>query len=410
MTRNNILSERLHEVLHTFGARLQTREGRVKIVGGCVGLSRKLLRWTMLFYLLALLVQCLLMRFVGERNVFFAFCIYLPPLVWFLPALALLPLCMLVLEWRGLLVGTVGVVALLLFFFGLEIRGQSDLLALDPAARERQLVVLTNNRGQNLNQSMRGFKDAVKPDVMVFQESGGYSARYLADPGYAEFKHGRDVGEFSLVSKHPIISMEPVVVVVDAVPRMPGVSTTTVAVKESHVVAARCVINFQGQHVVIYNVHMPSPRDALRYHMRGPFLYGLLGVPGTLLGDKRAAIQRGWNQRIEMVRELIKRAEAESEPTLLAGDFNMPSAGYCKSLVNGTWGDGHDVRGSGFGFTFPGTSRNPLWLGGPGIRIDYVFFDPEKWRCIGAITEPDRESQHRAFVASLTLEKTTLGR
>jgi len=391
-----------HDRLHTLGARLQTREGRIEIVRGCLGLARRLLLWTTVMYLIALLLQCMLMRFIGERNVFFAFCIYLPPLVWFLPLLALLPMCLLVWEWRGLCIGIAAGIFALVFFFHLEMRGHRDLHAKDAAARERQFVVLTNNRGQNANQSMRAFKDSVMPDVMVFQESGGYSARYLADPGYAEFKDGRDVGEFTLVSKHPVLSAEPVTVTVDAVPR--DISPPKPGAKESIVVAGRYVLDFHGQHIVIYNVHLPSPRDTLRYHMRGAFLYGLIGFPGTSFGEKRAAIQRGWDQRIEMLRELIKRADAESDPTVLAGDFNMPSIGYGNRLVTHNWRDTHDEAGSGFGFTFPGTSQNPLWLGGPGIRIDYVFFDPRRWKCSSALAEPARASQHRAFVATLELK------
>ncbi len=405
MSQKRNLTQWLHDGLHSLGARLQTREGRIKIVGGCFGLLRRLLRWASVAYTIALLLTCLLLRYIGEQNVFFAFCIYLPPLLWHLPAFMLLPACALVVEWRGLLLGIAGVCVSIHFFFGYEMPWQGDVMAKSGENQEHQLVVLTNNRGQNAGQSMRAFKNEVAPDVMVFQEAAGYSVRYLGDPGYAEFKHGLYTGEFSLVSKYPIVSAEPVSVKVIAISSSPVPLATVVGTEESVIVAGRFVIDFHGKKVVIYNVHLPSPRGTLSYHMRGAFLYGLIGIPGTSFGEKRAAIQRGWDQRTEMLRALLKLADKEVDPTILAGDFNLPSVGYCHGLVSDHWRDAHEDGGSGFGFTFPGTSRNPLWLGGPGLRIDYVFFDPKHWTCAGSRAEPDRESQHRASVARLILSK-----
>ena len=58
---------------------MQTHDGRVRLVSGCLGLLRWALRWTTLAYVAVLFLHFLLMRWVGERNVFFAFCLYLPP-------------------------------------------------------------------------------------------------------------------------------------------------------------------------------------------------------------------------------------------------------------------------------------------------------------------------------------------
>lgn len=387
--------------LETIGIGLQSAEGRKKLVGGCLGMIRRLASFITLFYVFGLLLLGVLMRYVGEQNVFFAFCLYLPPLLWYLPSLVLLPLCLLVWVPRTLLVASAAVLASLMLFFGFRFTGGDA----SPPGSATRLTVLTNNRGQHAGQSMRGFKNEVKPDIMAFQEAGGTASRYLADPGYAEFKDGRDVaGEFSLISRFPIVSGTPVTVTVAAVPRA---KSEVQNVSESHTIGARYVINVDGTHVVVYNVHMPTPRDTLRYYQRGVFIYGLIGLPGTPFAAKREANQKGWDQRMEMLRQLLALAKKETQPTLLVGDFNMPSTGWSYQQVLESYGEAHAAAGTGFGFTFPGVTRNPLSLGGVWMRIDHLFFDRARWQCLEAVTEPSRESQHRAAAAVFELKPSS---
>jgi endonuclease/exonuclease/phosphatase family metal-dependent hydrolase len=250
--------------------------------------------------------------------------------------------------------------------------------------------VLTNNRGQHGSQSMKPFKEATKPDVMAFQEGEAHAARYLADPAYAEFKHGQDLGEFALVSRYPIVSVDGVKVTAKTGPLL---------------IAARYVLDFEGQQITIYNTHLPSPRDAIRYHMRGAFLYGLIGIPGTPLNKKRLVIQSEWDERISWVTQLVEIVKKETLPTLMVGDFNMPSLGWCRSQVTEFFGDAHAMVGSGAGFTFPGETHNPLAMGQPWMRIDYLFFDRAHWQCVQSVTETGRASQHVAVTATFELKK-----
>jgi len=394
------LHRSIHSRLHVLGERLQSREGRVAILRGCLRWARIALRWTTVAYVILLVLHCLLMRHVGEKNIFFAFCLYLPPALWLLPLFMLTPLCVMVLEWRALLAVVAGVSISVFGFFGFKPSLSAQGISPPEKRSGRSLVVLTNNRGQHDNKSMKPFKNLVLPDVMAFQEAGGVSGRYLADPAYAEFKHGRDYGEFSLVSRYPIMSVEPVMAVIQP-PGKP--SAGAAAGVEQTMIAARYGIDFEGRGVVLYNVHLPSPRDTLRSYFRGAFLLGLIGIPGTPLGEKRALYQRDWDVRTEMVRQLIARVSQEEDPVILAGDFNMPTFGWNHSLVTTVFQDAHEKGGAGFGFTFPGVTRNPLSLGGPWMRIDYVFAGAEHWEAIASVAELDRASQHRATAAELVL-------
>jgi endonuclease/exonuclease/phosphatase (EEP) superfamily protein YafD len=337
----------------------------------------------MILYLAALLATLVLMRFVGERNVFFAFAIYLPPLTWYVPLFALVPLCVLVWEWRSLVMAAVVVAAATTLFHQAGFRTTF-------VKAPHSLTVLTNNRGQHGKGSMKPFKDATKPDIMAFQEGEAHADRYLADPAYAEFKHGQDLDEFALVSRYPIVSVDAIKVTAKTGPML---------------VAARYVIDFEGQQIAIYNTHLPSPRDAIRYHMRGAFLYGLIGIPGTPLNKKRLAIQSEWDERISWVTQLVEIVKKETLPTLMVGDFNMPSLGWCHAQVTDVFGDAHAVAGSGAGFTFPGETHNPLAMGQPWMRIDYLFFDRAHWQCVESVTETGRSSQHVAVTATFELKK-----
>lgn len=390
----------INRTLEDIGKKLSSAETRPQLVGGCIRALRLLLRWSVIVYCAVLLLFALLLRFVGEKNIFFAFCLYLPPAGWALPAAILGPLCVLFLEWRGLVIGAVTLFATAWLSFDFSPRLQAKPITPPEKRGKSQLVVLTNNRGQNGNHSMKPFKNAVLPDVMVFQEAGGVSARYLADPAYSEFRHGRDIGEFACVSRYPVLSMDHVFAETKAIAR---IGATSPQPTQRTAVAARITIDFNGRTVVIYNVHLPSPRDTLRYYFRGAFIYGLIGIPGTPFAEKRRANQEGWDLRTEMLRQLLDRASKDTDPIILAGDFNMPCPGWNHSLVTSTFEDAHAEAGAGFGFTFPGVTHNPLSLGGPWMRIDYVFSAAKSWKTFTSVVEPDRPSQHRAMAAELVL-------
>lgn len=378
------------------GTQMQTAEGRKVLLAGCWKLLRKVNLGCFVFYAITLILAFVGMRYLGEQNMFFAFCIFWPPLVWFLPAIALAFTSICLLDWRTL-VGLVLVsAALIVIPLGGRLPRNLDVAAPAPAG-EVALTVLTNNRGQDKGgkgESLKPFMDAMRPDIMAFQESPGMANRYKFDPGYSAFPHAADVGEFVLLSKYPILSAE-------LVSLRPSDAT---AGDYWPTIAARFQVQVGTRQIVVYNVHAPTPRDTLRYYMRGAALYGLLGLPGTPWAEKKKEGEKGWLRRIELVKALLERAKREKEATLLVGDFNMPQCGYLHAVVGEMFTDSHTAAGIGFGFSFPGTTRNPLSLGGVWMRIDYIFSTPGKWRCLWSQAEPSRKSQHRSVVARFALE------
>lgn len=358
---------------------LLARTGRAMIAAsenqGCFS---ALVKWSVLLYSVGLLGFMFILSGVGERNVTTAFLLFLPPSLWVLPA-APLALAALLLHRKALVVL---ILALLWFGYGVLGWRAGSTAPVD----EEVLKVMTYNRGQNMNQSMKPFKDATGPDIIVLQEAYGRAAGYAADPDYGEFTQTRNVGEHTILSRYPILEEK-------MLPALPGQSPK----------AVRFVIDWKGRQVAVYSVHLQSPREVLGYQMRGSFLYGIIGLPGTPFAAKRQTLQAFWDGQIADAELVLKAVREDALPAIVAGDFNSPHLGYVHRLITSDLGDSHASAGKGFGLSFPGSTHNPLSGGGPWMRIDYVFYSSH-WQAAQCITEAKRPSQHRALTSTLVLK------
>ncbi len=325
-----------------------------------------------------------LLRVIGEGNPLLGFLLFLPTALWILPGVMLGCLAVVLRFRQGVVLGVLGV-GVLWMGMGFQARGQRT----PTAASEREggrFVVLTNNRGQNGGHSLRPFKNWIEPDVMVFQESSARASHYLKDEGYAEFGHGLSVGEFTLVSRYPVMGGE-------ILEGNGGGSGKAIPY------AARFEVDWKGRRVAVYGVHLPSPRGPLLAMRGGSFLYGL-PVPLEFWRRRRGEESVFWDRQIGLVEALLERVKGERLPYVVAGDFNAPHLGYVHGLLEAVMTDAHGAGGSGLGFTFPGETRNPLSLGQPWLRLDHVFTG-STWEVEACWTEGERRSQHRAVAAAL---------
>jgi vancomycin resistance protein VanJ len=236
------------------------------------------------------------------------------------------------------------------------------------------LVVITSNIGQRKTRTLWPFLEEEKPDVLVLQEAFNHN-RTLSHENPDRYVASR--GEFVVVSKFEI--------------RNSGVVPGTFAT--SGPIAAWFELDYHGQSIVVYNVHLPTPRSDITTLTRGR---------GILHQSGREQFGAAMNQRLEMIKTLLAHFEREQRPFVVAGDFNMPSPGYAGDLVSDRLTDVFAMRGRGYGFTFPGTTRNPLTLFGPWLRIDYIFCSAH-WKPTTCRVEPRQPAQHLAVMGQLEL-------
>jgi endonuclease/exonuclease/phosphatase family metal-dependent hydrolase len=313
------------------------------------------------------------MELLGERCWPLAILLYLPQRLFLLPLIVLVPAALLAevsLGTYAMLVGT-GIIFLWHVPFYPGMGGSSEPV---------KIKIITNNYGQNHGHLLHPFIAAEDPDFVAIEESSHQAP--LFQRMYPE-RTVSQVGQFMLMSKAPVKSATSL-----GWPLWLG-----------NPVAAVFEVPWQGEDLAIYVVHLPTPR--------GDFakLTGL-GLLRELAGRNRRrsdnmSFAEAMTARVQLARDLASVLSREQRPFVAVGDFNMPPDGYVHRVIS--WGltDCFEQAGRGFGFTFPWDTGNPLTFGQAWLRIDYVLAGPG-WHANDCRVEPERRSQHRAVVASLS--------
>jgi len=349
-------------------------------------MMRLLTRAVTWLYLLGFVVLMLGFHVWGQANVTTAALMYVPQWAIIVPALVLL-LPVLLFDWKSLpfLLAACAFFAWvhLSFRLGPPESNTSGKRGLDT------LRVLTWNRGQGKGASLQVIKKELFPDLILLQDQIGKTTYYKTTPEYEEFTDVNGAGEFVLLSRWPILSVE-----------LLGVDRTEKGVF-SPGRAARFVVQAAGARIAVYNVHLQTPRGVLESYKRGAFLYGIIGLPGTPWAEKRKAYQAFWDTQMRVAQEIADRIRAETIPVLVCGDFNTPTFGPVYDGFADQLQDAHLVAGSGCGYTFPGDTRNPLALLQPWLRLDQMFASPH-WE-IRLCEVIDAKAQHLPVVSEFRL-------
>lgn len=326
-------------------------------------------RWLTWAYFAGLLFGIVWLEWAGERFWLSGVFLFAPPQVLLLPLVFLSPFC-LVVRARLLLVHALAIGIVVFFYMGWQWNSR-------PAAPASAIRLITHNAGQSNRPQFYQFAAAEKPDIIALQDARGAGPELSRKfPGF----HIVSRGEFYLVSRFPIVQS-------DVVSQVKWFNRPA---------AARFELLCQNRTLIIYSVHLPTPRQQLNRFLSGRAFADMMADEDSA---RRPLTYGEWTRtRLKMASDLAAVFERETQPYLVCGDFNTPDHGIIYHTVSRHLLDSHRVSGRAFGFTFPGSTRNPLTLRGPWLRIDYAFAG-RGWKPIFSQPEPGRLSQHCALAA-----------
>ncbi|MFM2295922.1 MAG: hypothetical protein RLZZ350_2335 [Verrucomicrobiota bacterium] len=308
-----------------------------------------------------------------EDQWYFSPLLYLPPFGWLLPLALLVPAA--VIFRPAMLLFHAGCALFVLLWF-MHFYAPEEPQGLP----EKIFTVLSANLGQRKFATLQNFLDASDADVMVFQESLVREKPFaLNNPNYRVVH----AGEFSCASRS-------------------GVTRSAVVPDlnfDGRPIAAWFELKYQGKPIVIYSVHMPTPRAYLQDLRGGGFIEEANRGGGIFSADVRAEYQYYWTNRFALMRGLLQVLTNDARPKIICGDFNTPDHGQLYALIAHEFVDSYATAGQGYGQTFPGDARTPIAGYRPWLRLDYQFCD-DHWRPAACTVEPLKRAQHLGLVAS----------
>lgn len=140
-------------------------------------------------------------------------------------------------------------------------------------------------------------------------------------------------------------------------------------------VAIRTGIELAGRQLSLYSVHTAIPRGTKDHFDMGRFPFNFLPQRNFLISvvARYDETQRNWE-----VEQLLSVVRADSNPVIVAGDFNTSPYSTMYARVAALLQDTQAEAGSGLGHTWPNGAvvGAPQWL--PALlRIDYIWHSAE---------------------------------
>ena len=317
----------------------------------------------------------------AERVTLLAVANYAPPILWLIPCVGLIPLALMT---RGY--AMLPLVIIVMFWWFCFIGWEPSGVGREQEKKSDTLILMTYNRGQAQGHSLQPFLAAISPDLVALQDARGKPGYYRTHPAYGFYQEVRDEGEFVLLSQHPVMSQS----------RLTAAGFPS-ADQSDVLYGVRWEIDWNGHAIAFYSIHFPSPRRYLGH----TGLRSLVPEVARWLGGAAADANTYWQWRKQLSQKLARLLQEETLPWIMAGDLNTPPRGAGYACLADVGVDLHKECGSGFGFTFPGDTRNPLAGGQPWMRLDYVFADSKFWQGKWLRPESDGRSQHRPLAAAL---------
>jgi endonuclease/exonuclease/phosphatase family metal-dependent hydrolase len=327
-----------------------------------------------LLYCVALLAILYGLEYNAESHPFLSTGMYLPPWGWLCP-LALLAPPSLIFYARLLLPQVVCIPVVVFGFMDVRWHGPHDTTGV-------KIKVVTNNIGQAKDLGFKPFAVQQDADIIALQDAW---SRY--GPQFAEAFPGRYIvvkDQFTLISKFPIRAA-------DAFPWPDPLDPR-------QRVAAWFEVEVKGQPLLVFVVHMPTPRDQINA-MKGLGAFSaLLGREGGHGDTVRDENTKFFKNQLNLAQKIVGAARTAKVPFIVCGDFNVPTHGKAYRLYRDNWVEAFNERGHGVGATFPGGAKIPAWL-----RLDNIYCSKLGLRPLHAEVEGNRSGQHLCMAATFEL-------
>ena len=319
-----------------------------------------------LAFLLALLVLSLTNAAGPEGWWLGSFNLYLPQWLWALPAVVLVPLTWAMarrLTWVPLagLLWVLGPVMGLCWHWGWPTSPGT------PPAGVGRLRVMTYNVKGGSRDAGAIVRDiaAFHPDLIQMQDAGGV-AQGIIGKALADWNVRVD-GQYLVASRLPL----------------PPLEARDISYPGSNHHCIRYTLHVGGAEVVVYDVHLLSPR------------LGLVSVRHRQTG----AMEGNAGERLFEAGRLADYVGAEIEPTLVTGDLNAPEQSLvCRRLFGSGLRDAFSEAGFGYGYTYGGYTR----VGQSYVRIDHILVG-HQWQVEHCWVGNAAGSDHCPVIADLTL-------
>jgi len=208
-----------------------------------------------------------------------------------------------------------------------------------------------------------------KPDLLLLQEAGSLNG--LTKSALSDWHIAGPFGDVVIASKYPF-------------DRISGLTLPPMNNKPCYI---RCELTVSGHRLVVYSVHLPTPRHGLTALMER-------GEEGS--DDWRHNI----NTRMSYSALVSARVRNEIGPRLIGGDLNAPSSSLVVRMLEGnTLTDAFERAGKGYGYTY----GHALKFRHSYVRIDHLLASSE-WHPVACWAGDADGSDHRPVIADYVIE------
>ncbi|MGB1285716.1 MAG: endonuclease/exonuclease/phosphatase family protein [Aggregatilineales bacterium] len=322
-----------------------------------------LIRAIIVAYGISMIIILVLRIVPGERLLPIAFLNSFLHLAW-LPVLILLPLCLIWRKWREALLLSPVLLAFIVSY--------GPLFLPQPALSIPEHSITLKVMSYNILQRPVGHDDVINviqtadADIVALQEVNVGLAAVIEDSLQGMYPYMRihpggadgigQTGGQAVLSRYPILEDD------------------FWFYQSPNLGNQRVLLDIDRRDVVLYNAHPAHP-----------------GLAQNRYFDPRI--------RQEQINDILQRANSETQPVFLMGDFNMPDLSEAYQSVVEHYVDAWQSAGWGLGWTF---AYNPN-LYPPFLRLDYVFHDENFVVSSASVWSENGGSDHSPVRATLHL-------